>query len=94
MQSYNTNILLDYRLKDHKTKLFNNKQAFFMQNYISLLEQKTDSINKYINIYLRKSFIKLNLSAVAALMLLIRKLDDRLRFCIDYKALNEIIVKN
>ena len=57
-------------------------------------EQETDAMKKYIDKHLGKSFIRLSLSAAAAPVLLIRKPGGELRFCVDYKALNAIMVKN
>ena len=57
-------------------------------------EQETNAMKKYIDEHLEKSFIRPNLSAVAAPVLLVRKPEDELRFYIDYRALNSIMVKN
>ena len=65
-----------------------------MQNYKSLLEQKTDIIKKYIDKHFEKNLIKPSLSAAAASILLVRKLDSELRFCVNYRAFNKITVKN
>ena len=51
-------------------------------------------MKKYINKNLGKDFIKLNLSIVVASILLIEKPNDSLRFCIDYRLFNAIIVEN
>ena len=58
------------------------------------MEQETDAMKKYIDKHLRKGFIRSGLSAAAVLVLLIRKLESGLKFCIDYRALNIITVKN
>ena len=87
-------ILPNHIPKNHKIKLFESKKVLFIQNYKPLLEQKTDAMKKYINKYFIKSFIRLNLSAIAAPVLLVRKQDDRLKFYIDYRAFNKIKVKN
>ena len=51
-------------------------------------------MKKYIDKHLGKDFIRPSLSAVAAPVLLVRKLGGRLRFCVNHRALNEITVKN
>ena len=90
-----TNILPNYRFENHKIKLLVNKQALFMQNYKSFSEQETDAIKKYIDEHFGKSFIRPSSSAgAAALVLLIKKLGDGLRFYVNYKAFNKITVKN
>ena len=88
------NILLNHKPENHKIKLIKGKQALFVQNYKSLSEQETKAIKKYINKHLGKGFIRLSLSAAAAPILLVRKPGGRLRFCVDYRALNKITVKN
>ena len=90
----NTNILPNNRRKNHKIELFKGKQAFFVQNYKLLFKQETKAIKKYINEYFGKGFIRPNLLAAAAPMLLIKKLGGRLRFCVNYRAPNEITMKN
>ena len=87
-------MLPSYKSKNHEVKLFKGKQASFVQNYRLLLEQETDAIKIYINKYLEKNFVRPNLSAVVAPLLLVRKPGSRLKFCIDYRAFNKIIVKN
>ena len=59
-----------------------------------MTEQETDAIKKYIDKHLEKDFFRPSLSAAAALVLLVRKLRSELRFCVDYKTLNTITVKN
>ena len=49
---------------------------------------------KYIQEHLEKSFIRLCLSAAAAPVLLVKKPDRGLRFCVDYSALNAVRIKN
>ena len=90
----NADILPDHRDENHKIELLESKQAFFVQNYKLLLEQEIDAMKKYINEHFRKSFIKPSLSAAAALILLVRKLESGLKFYVDYRALNTIIIKN
>ena len=52
-------------------------------------------MKKYIDKHLGKSFIRPSLlAAAAAPVLFVKKLDGRLKFCIDYRVLNEITVKN
>ena len=51
-------------------------------------------MKKYIDEHLGKGFIRPSLSAAASPILLVRKPGGGLRFCIDYRALNAVTVKN
>jgi hypothetical protein len=51
-------------------------------------------VKKYINKYLNKGFIHLSISLVAAPILLTKKLGGGIRFYINYRGLNTIIIKN
>ena len=88
------NILPNHRPEDHKIELIEGKQAFFVQNYKPLSEQKIEAIKKYIDKHFGKGFIRPSSSAAAAPVLLMRKLGGRLKFCVDYRAFNKITVKN
>jgi hypothetical protein len=50
-------------------------------------------VKKYINKYLNKGFIYPSISSVAAPIFLIKKLGG-IQFCINYRGLNTIIIKN
>ena len=51
-------------------------------------------IKKYINKYLNKEFIYSSISLAAAPIFLAKKLGGGIRFYINYKGLNTIIIKN
>ena len=51
-------------------------------------------IKKYINEYLDKGFICPSISLAAAPILLAKKPGGGIRFCVDYRGLNTIIIKN
>ena len=57
-------------------------------------EQETNTIKKYIDKHFRKNFIRPSSLAVAAPVLLVRKLKGELKFFVNYRALNAITVKN
>lgn len=89
-----TDVLPEHREKDHSIQLEEGKTAPFVQNYKPLSNQENDAMVKYIQENLGKGFVRPILSAAAAPVLLIRKPGGRLRFCVDYYALNTITVKN
>ena len=70
------------------------KKAPFVRNYKSLSDQETAAMKKYIDEHLGKGFIRPSSSAAASPILLVRKPGGGLRFCIDYRALNAVTVKN
>ena len=65
-----------------------------MKNYKPLSDQETAAMKKYIDEHLGKGFIRPSSLATASLILLVRKPGGGLRFCIDYRALNAVTVKN
>ena len=91
---HDTNMLPKHQDKDHSIQLEEGKNALFVQNYRLLLDQKNNTMIKYIQEHLGKGFIWPSLSAAAALVLLVRKLGRRLQFYVDYHALNAVTVKN
>ena len=51
-------------------------------------------VKKYINKYLNKGFICLSISLTAVPIFLVKKPGGGIRFYIDYRGLNTIIIKN
>jgi hypothetical protein len=51
-------------------------------------------VKKYINKYLNKGFIHPSISLAATPIFLIKKLGGGIQFCINYRGLNTIIIKN
>ena len=51
-------------------------------------------IKKYINKHLNKGFIYFSISLAAAPIFFTKKLRRGIRFCINYKGFNTIIIKN
>ena len=71
-----------------------NKITLFKNRIYSILEHKFEQIKKYLNEHLKKKFIVSNYASFASLVLFIKKLNKKLRFCVDYRKLNAIIKKN
>jgi hypothetical protein len=57
-----------------------------------LIELKV--LKSYIEDNLIKDFIISNIFSSSVLILFIKKKDDELRLCVDYKSLNVVIIKN
>ena len=51
-------------------------------------------VKKYVNNMLRKDFIRSSSSDYVASVLIVKKFEERLRVCIDYRALNALTIKN
>ena len=66
---------------------------FYKRPYL-ISKDKLLVIKKYINKYLNKGFIYPSISLVAAPVFLAKKLGEGIQFCVDYKGLNTITIKN
>jgi hypothetical protein len=77
-----------------KLEILEIKSFTFARNYRPTNAPEAEVIKKYIDEHLEKGFIRSSSSPTAALILVVRKPGGGLRVCIDYRALNEIIIKN
>ena len=59
-----------------------------------MFKDKLLVIKKYINKYLNKGFIYSSIFLAAAPIRLAKKLGGGIQFCINYRGLNTIIIKN
>jgi len=59
-----------------------------------MLKDELLVVKKYINKHLNKGFICSSILLAAAPILLAKKLGGGIRFCVNYKGLNAIIIKN
>ena len=66
---------------------------FYKRPYL-ISKDKLLVIKKYINKHLNKGLIYPSISLAAAPIFLAKKLGGGIRFCINYKGLNIIIIKN
>jgi hypothetical protein len=88
-------ILSFHRKHDHCIKL--EKDHEFDHEYASLYnlsEEELLLIKKYLKKHLNKNFIESSTASYALFILIAKKSDDELRFCVNYKKLNAIIKKN
>jgi hypothetical protein len=69
------------------------KNSFFDTIY-NLFAEELRILRVYIEKNLEKEFITSFTSSAAILILFIKKKDDELRLCVDYRDLNEITIKN
>ncbi len=86
-------ILLKHQSWNHEIKLINDKKL--MKQFIySLLTEKFNALWQYLKENMWKKFIKELQSSAEYLILFISKLNESLKLCVDYKALNNIMIKN
>jgi hypothetical protein len=78
---------------DHVIEILSNRDFFFDFIY-NLSTTKLKIFKNYIDEYMKKNFIIEFVSFAKALILFVKKTNDKLRLCVNYKELNEIIIKN
>ncbi|TKA49304.1 hypothetical protein B0A49_13706, partial [Cryomyces minteri] len=78
---------------DHKITLEEGKQPGFGPLY-GMTQDELKVLQKYLTEHLAKGFIRASSSPAASPVLFVRKPGGGLRFCVDYRALNAISVKN
>ncbi len=59
-----------------------------------MLSYKLQKIKKYLEKNLKKRFITFSKALCASLILFVKKKDDNLRFCVNYRKLNALIKKD
>ncbi len=78
---------------DYAIEILSNRDSFFDFIY-NLSAIKLKILKNYINEYIKKNFIIKFVSFAKVFILFVKKLNDKLRLCVNYKELNEIIIKN
>ena len=89
----NAKILLEYENENHVIDLILDAKSSYKPLYI-LFETELNVLKNYLLNNLILSRIREFTSRVNASMLFVFKKDDNFRFCIDYKELNVLIIKN
>jgi hypothetical protein len=78
---------------DHVIEILSNRDFFFDSIY-NLSATKLKILKDYIDEYMKKNFIIKFVSSAKAFIFFVKKTNDKLRLCVNYKKLNEIIIKN
>jgi hypothetical protein len=86
--------LTPHRKENHQINLILDSESSFVKNYKSMFEQELKTVKHYLDEHLEKRYIRSSSFKAVALVLLIKKSEEGLRFCVNYRALNEIIVKS
>jgi hypothetical protein len=83
----------EHDFHDHVIEILSNRDSLFDSIY-NLSATKLKILKNYIDEYMKKNFITEFVSSAKVLILFVKKTNDKLRLCVDYKELNEIIIKN
>jgi hypothetical protein len=86
-------ILSSHRKHDHRIELKEDKTHEYALLY-NMSEEELLLIKKYLQKHLNKNFIESSTASYASLILFAKKLDEELRFCVNYRKLNVITKKN
>ena len=85
--------LAERRPYDHKIVIEEGKHPGFGPLY-GMSRNELQVLRKYLDEHLDKGFIRASSSPVAAPVIFVKKPGGGLRFCVDYRALNAVTVKN
>jgi hypothetical protein len=85
--------LSEHDSHDHVIEILSNRNFLFDSIYnLSATELKV--LKDYIDEYMKKNFIIEFVSFAKVFIFFVKKTNDKLRLCVNYKELNEIIIKN
>ena len=89
-------ILSSYRFYNYKLKFAKeaDKNILFKSRIYLISNHKLEQIKKYLNKHFEKKFIVLNYVLFVSFVLFVEKLNEGLRFCVNYRKLNVIIKRN
>ena len=82
-----------HEFDDHAIDLKSNKK-FFYEFIYSLFENELTILKIYLNKHLKNDFIKSFIFATKISILFVKKKNENLRLCVNYKNLNLLIIKN
>ena len=87
------NELSFYKKVDHSINL-QFKIIFSIKKTYELFREQALIIKTYIDDMRQKEFIKHSFSSYAALIFIVKKSNEDLRICVNYRAFNNVIIKN
>ncbi len=89
----NAHKLFKHNSQDHAIETFFDREFFFDSIY-NLFVAKLKILKTYIDEYMKKKFIIEFVSFTRIFIFFVKKSNDKLRLCVNYHELNEIIIKN
>jgi hypothetical protein len=87
------NIFSSHKKHDHKIEIEKEKSHEYASLY-NMSKEELLLIEKYLQKHLNKDFIKTSTISYASSILFAKKLNEELRFCVDYRKLKAITKKN
>jgi hypothetical protein len=87
------NTLVSHRFYDHKIVLKKNV-IFEYTSLYKMFKKELKIVKKYLENNLEKKFIIVNRLSFASSIMFMKKINESLKFCVDYKKLNQLIKKN
>ena len=88
-----TNMLFQYEFHDHVIHFKKDVQFFNFALY-DISHNEVTKLRRYLNENFNKKFIRISRFEIVASVLFVKKFDENLRFCVNYKDFNAVIVKN
>ena len=88
-----SDVLADHRPYDHAIKLKEGFQAPNQALY-GMSRDEIQELRRYLDANLAKGFIRASKSPAASPVMFVKKPGGGLRFCVDYRGLNAVTVKN
>ena len=85
--------LFVHEFNDHSINLKSNKKSLYDFIYF-LSEDELTILRVYLNKHLKNDFIKSFIFAIEISILFVKKKNENLRLCVNYKDLNLLIIKN
>ena len=85
--------LSEHKFMNHAIKLKEDKLFLYDLIYF-LSESELKIFKKYLNKHLKNDFIRFFQSFVEAFILFVKKKNNSLRLCVNYKVFNNLIIKN
>ena len=85
--------LSDHELDDHAIDLKSDKKSSYEPIY-ALFENELKILRAYLNKHLKNEFIRLFIFFAGAPILFVKKKNETLRLCVNYKDLNFLTIKN
>jgi hypothetical protein len=87
------NIFVSHRLYDHKIVLKKNVISNYTFLY-KMFEEELKIVKKYLENNLEKEFITASRLSFVSSVMFMKKTHESLKFCVDYRKLNQLIKKN